>query len=333
MRRCRPQGASANKANDHGRVSRAGTHHAEEYPMPSARKKRATRPKPKFRASWCGQLRFGLVAFEVQAINAQIKEKAEVHFHLLHEPDHQRIHYAKICPKHGEVPNNEIEGYEYATGKYVEFEKEELDLLRTDKDKALTIDAFVSADDIDPLYFDGRMYYLLPAGANSSEPYTLLEAAMQKKQRWGIGQVVFSGREQLALVRPLDGMLSMSMLNYAAEIRTSADFKNEFTRAQTSARKQRLADDLVSSWQEGKFDFSQYRDRYQEKVQQAIEAKEKGTEIVAPQEEEPEVINLMDALKRSVASAESKSRRAARGSTTRRKKPKAKSHPAKRRRA
>src|SRR5215216_6017105 len=73
--------------------------------------------KSKYRASWRGQLRFGLVSFEVQAINAENKERSDIHFHLLHEPDHERIHYAKICPKHGEVPSDEIvEGYEYAKG-------------------------------------------------------------------------------------------------------------------------------------------------------------------------------------------------------------------------
>src|SRR3954467_3726981 len=134
--------------------------------------------RSKFRASWRGQLRFGLVSFAVQAINAANKDKAEIHFHLLHEPDQQRIHYAKMCPKHGEVSNDEIvEGFEYAKGKYVEFDKEELDVLRTEQEKALTIDAFVSTEEIDPIYFDGRMYYLLPSGTSSSEPYALLEAA------------------------------------------------------------------------------------------------------------------------------------------------------------
>jgi len=164
--------------------------------MATARKKRGRKARSKFRASWRGQLRFGLVSFEVQAINAHIRENSEVHFHLIHEPDHKRIHYAKICPEHGEVPNDEVvEGYEYAKGRYVEFEKEELDVLRTDEDKALTIDAFVGPDEIDPLYFDGRMYYLVPSKADDNEPYTLLEAAMAKKKRWGVGQVVFSGRE------------------------------------------------------------------------------------------------------------------------------------------
>jgi DNA end-binding protein Ku len=269
--------------------------------MVTKRRKGKSKPRSKFRASWRGQLRFGLVSFEVQAVNAEIKENAEVHFHLLHEPDHERIHYAKMCPKHGEVPNDEIiEGYEYAKGKYVEFEKEELDTLRSEKEKALTIDAFVTSDEIDPIYFDGRMYYLIPSGASASEPYSLLEAAMEKKGRWGVGQVVFSGREQLAVVRPLDGVLTMAMLNYDAEIRKPSAIKSEFTRAHTTPRKLKLAEELVGKWHEGKFDFSEYKDRYRQKVKQAIEAKEKGVDIEPPEEEEGEVINLMEALQRSV---------------------------------
>jgi len=283
--------------------------------MATARKKRGRKPRSKFRASWRGQLRFGLVSFEVQAINAHVRENSEVHFHLIHEPDHKRIHYAKICPEHGEVPNDEIvEGYEYAKGRYVEFEKEELDVLRTEDDKALTIDAFIGPNDIDPLYFDGRMYYLVPSKAEDNEPYALLEAAMAKKKRWGVGQVVFSGRQQLAVVRPMDGVLVMAMLNYDAEMRKPDTIKSEFTRARTTPRKQRLAEDLVTKWQDGRFEFAAYKDRYQQKVKHAIEAKEKGLPVEAPEEEEPEVINLMEALQRSVAGvAGRKSHKAAGG--------------------
>ncbi len=267
-------------------------------------KSKKSKPRSKFRASWRGQLRFGLVSFEVQAINAEIKEQAEVHFHLLHAPDHKRIHYAKICPEHGEVPNDEIvEGYEYAKGRYVEFSKEELDAVRTEQEKALTIDAFVGPGAIDPMYFDGRVYYLMPSGNNANEPYTLLEAAMEKMKRWGVGQVVFSGREQLAVVRPNEGVLMMMMLNYDAEMRKPSDIKSEITRAHTTPSKLRLAEELVGQWHEGEFDFSSYRDRYHQKVKRAIEAKEKGEEITPPEEQEPEVINLMDALKRSVEGA------------------------------
>jgi DNA end-binding protein Ku len=296
------------------------------------RKLKKSAPKSKFRASWRGQLRFGLVSFEVQAINAEIKENAEVHFHLLHAPDRQRIHYAKICPEHGEVANKEIvEGYEIAKGQYVEFDKEELDALRTDREKALTIDAFVATDEIDPIYFDGRMYYLMPAGGGAGEPYALLEAAMERKKRWGVGQVVFSGREQLALVRPYGGVLTMAMLNYDAEIRKPSEIKGEFTQAKTESRKLKLADELVSEWQTGDFDFSQYHDRYREKIKQAIEAKRKGEEIRPPEEEPREVINLMDALKQSVARAGGHAKKSSGGSKSA--EPKRKSRTPRRRRA
>jgi DNA end-binding protein Ku len=196
------------------------------------RKKRtkAKKPRAKHRASWKGPLRFGLISFEVQAINAEIKEKSGYHFHLLHAPDHQRIHYAKVCPQHGEVPSDEIvEGYEYSKGRYIEVEKEEIENLRTEKERALTIDAFIDPAEIDPLYFDGRMYYLLPAGDQAQEAYALLAAAMEKQDRWAVGQVVFSGREQLALVRPIDRVLTMAMLNYDAEIRKPTDMKDQLT--------------------------------------------------------------------------------------------------------
>lgn len=276
-----------------------------------AKKKKApSKSLSKHRASWRGQLRFGLVSFEVQAVNAEIKENAEVHFHLLHAPDHERIHFAKVCPKHGEVPQDEIvEGFEYAKGKYVEFDKEELDELRTQSEKALTLDAFVDADEIDPIYFDGRMYYLIPSDTGSNEPYALLEAAMQRQDKWGIGQVVFSGREQLTLVRPVDGVLAMSMLNYDAEIRKPSEIKRVFSRPETSARKLRLAEQLIANWHEAKFDFSDYKDHYRQKVKAAINAKKKGEPITVPEEEEPEVINLMDALKRSISHGTSKSRK------------------------
>src|SRR6185503_14317799 len=129
----------------------------------------------KHRASWKGNLTFGLVSFPVQAFNARNAEQSDVHFHQLHAECHRRIRYAKMCPVHGEVTNDEIiSGYEYAKGKYVEIEPEELDVLRTQTERSLTIDAFVEPDAIDPIYFDGRMYYLAPDGPVAEEPYAVI---------------------------------------------------------------------------------------------------------------------------------------------------------------
>ena len=191
----------------------------------------------------------------MQAINAENKSNAEIHFHLCMSQTTSGFTTQDVSQTWRGPSDEIVEGFEVAKGKYVEFEKEELDLLRSEQEKALTIDAFVSADEIDPIYFDGRMYYLIPSGANPSEPYTLLEAAMEKKERWAVGQVVFSGREQFAVVRPVDGVLVMAMLNYDAEIRKPAELKTNSREPRTTPSKLKLAEQLIGKWHDGKFDF------------------------------------------------------------------------------
>jgi len=264
---------------------------------------KSTKRQPKHRASWKGHLTFGLVSFPVQAINAFEPRKSDIHFHQLHAECHRRIHYEKVCPVHGQVSSDEIvSGYEYAKGKYIEIDPEELDALRTKKERSLTIDSFVDPDEIDPIYFDGRMYYLVPDGAAGEEPYHVVLEAMQKENCWGVGQVVFSGKDQLVAVRPMDDMLHMAMLNYDEEIRRPADVMAAGKRPRPTGRKVQLAQTLIKNWSNDHFDFAAYDDRYRDKVQELISAKVHGHEIVAPEEEaEPEVVNLMDALKKSLA--------------------------------
>src|ERR1700722_5161320 len=136
--------------------------------MPAKMKNKKRKPQkriPKHRPSWRGMLRFGLVVFPVEAFNAHARGQGPIAFHQLHATCHSRIHYKKVCPIHGDVSNDEIvSGYEYCPGEYVEFEPEELDDLRSEKERALTIDAFIPPRDLDPIYFDGRMYFLAPAG-------------------------------------------------------------------------------------------------------------------------------------------------------------------------
>lgn len=269
-----------------------------------SRSKRASRPKTKsksWRASWKGELRLGLVRFSVEAINAHSRSGGDVHFHQLHAECHSRIQYQKTCPIHGEVDQDEIVmGYEYARGKYVEVDPDELDALRTSAERALTIEEFIPAEELDPIYYDGRMYYLVPDEANDREPYQLLRQALEAEEQIGIGQVVFSGKEQLAAIRPRGNVLVMAMLNYAPELRDSAALGvGEATKV--SPRNLHLAKELIASMESDRFDLSDYEDRYQERVKDLIAAKKKGEEIVTPpEEEEGDVINLMDALKRSL---------------------------------
>jgi DNA end-binding protein Ku len=266
-------------------------------------KRRTTRQPTTFRSSWKGHIRFGLVSFPVQAVNAQSKSGGDIHFHQLHATCHSRIRYKKVCPIHGEVSQDEIvSGYEYERGKYVELEKEELDELRPENERALSIDTFIEPGGIDPIYLDGRTYYLIPDGSEAQEPYVLFREAMKRQERWGVGHAVMFGRDQLALVRPIEQLLSMSLLNYDAEIRKPKDMEDDVAEPKLAPRKVELAEKLVQTWTEDDFDFSAYKDTYQDKLKELLEAKVEGRDVVAPaaEEEAPEVINLMDALQASV---------------------------------
>src|SRR5690242_20527454 len=186
-----------------------------------ATKRRKSKPKRSssdWRASWKGELQVGLVRFNVEAINAHSPSGSDVHFHQLHAECHSRIKYQKVCPIHGEVAQDEIVlGYEYGRGKYVEIDPDELDQLRTKAERALNVEVFIDPGQLDPIYYDGLMYFLSPTASNAREPYHLLRRALNESVQIGIGQVVFSGKEQLAAILPEQTVLTMAMLNYAPE--------------------------------------------------------------------------------------------------------------------
>lgn len=249
-------------------------------------------------------VRFGLVVFPVEAFNAHAPESGHLPLHQLHAKCHSRIRYQKTCPIHGPVTNDEIvSGYEYSKGHYVEIDAEELDELRTDEERSLTIDAFVTPAKLDPIYLDGRMYYLSPEGAAAREPYAVFLEALKRQERWGVGQVIFSGKQQVALLRPYRDALHMALLNYAAEIRDPESVVSPPEHVSEIEKKVKLAEQLIENWGEPHFDLSKYHDTYIEKEKALIKAKAEGREIVVSEpEERPQVINLMDALKKSMAS-------------------------------
>jgi DNA end-binding protein Ku len=257
------------------------------------------------RYSWKGFLRLSLVSVPVQAFNVQESGQAgNISLHQLHDKDHARIRYVKVCPQHGEVSSDEIvSGYEVSKDEYVVIEPSELEALRAPAEKAITLDSFVAPDSIDLLYFSGRNYYLLPDGEAGVKPYTVLLRAMAKQNKWGVGQAVMFGREHLVLVRPQDELLSLALLNYADEIRHSEAF--ELGEAKVSATELQLAETLIKASTAKKFDIAKYQNEYAHKLRMLIEAKVEGREIVTPPgEEEPVVVNLMDALRASVAKTE-----------------------------
>ncbi len=245
---------------------------------------------------------FGLVTIPVEAVNALDPRGGEVHFHQIHKECDSRIQYRKVCPIHGEVPKDEIVmGYEYRKGKYVELDPEGIAAARSEADRQLRIDAFVRPETIDPLHFDGRMYYLLPADAASHEPYAVMLDAMAREDCQGVGHLVFSGKDQMALIRPVAGLLQMSMLRYESEIRSPRKTAAAIKKPGNITREVRLAQSLIEEWFQDHLDFSKYQNAHRARVKELIDAKLRGHEIAVPPREKPEKsLNLMDALKRSM---------------------------------
>jgi len=258
------------------------------------------------RHTWKGFLRLSLVTVPVKAYTANAPGGGEIHLNQIHAPCHSRIRYKKTCPIHGEVPNDEIvSGYQYAKDQYVIVDPDELDKLWTDSDKAIQISSFVAPDAIDPVYFDGQTYYLAPDGPIGNKPYALLHDGLVRLKLHAVAQVVLRGKEQLVLLRPAGKVIAMTMLSYSSQIVKPSVIEPEIPSEQASPDESQLVEMLLKAHTATDFDIDQFKDAYTEKLTALIEAKVAGKEIVAPPpEEHPQVINLMEALKQSIAQVE-----------------------------
>jgi DNA end-binding protein Ku len=255
------------------------------------------------RSCWKGFLKLSLVAVPVKAYSATVSGGGDIHLHQLHADCHSRIRYHKVCPLHGQVAHDAIvSGYEYTKGQYVVVDTAELDQLRSADDKALTIAAFIAPEALDPLYASGKSYYLLPDGPVGHKPYAVLAQGMRDLNRHAIAQVVLHGREQIVLLRPLDRLLVLTVLQLDQQITKPATFRDEVPAPEVAAEELQLARTLIEASTPAAWDFSCYQDVYTAKLSRLIEAKVAGEEIVAaPVPEHPQVINLMEALRQSVA--------------------------------
>lgn len=254
------------------------------------------------RTSWKGFLKLSLVSVPVKAYTANNTDE-EIRLNQLHGECHGRVRYKKVCEAHGELKAEDIvSGFEYTKDQYVVIAEDELSKVRARSDKSVAIDGFVAPEKIDPVYLAGRTYYLLPDGAAGNRPYALLVRGMADANVVAIAQVVISGREQLVMLRPQDGMLVMSVLNYPKRVRAATPYRDELPDEKPSTSELALANTLIGASTLAEFDFQGYRDAYVENLTKLIQLKVEGREIVqAPDPEEPKILNLMEALKKSVA--------------------------------
>ena len=275
------------------------------------------------RSVWSGSISFGLVNVPVKAYTA-VREH-QVHFNQLDKKSGSRIRYEKVAEKTGkEVSSDDIElAYEIRKGRYVTFEKSELEDLKPASTKTIDVQDFVALADIDPIYYD-RTYWLGPDGDPAKKAYALLLAAMEDRERVGIGSVVMRNKQYLAAIRPLDGALAMSTMRFADEIVDRKDIADVPTRrSKPDPKELRLATQIVDSL-ESDWKPERYHDTFTEQLHEIIERKDKGKDVVVDADadvDKGEVLDLMAALEASVSKAkEARSKAKPKSSTRARKK-------------
>ena len=250
------------------------------------------------RAIWSGSISFGMVSIPVKLYGAT--ESKDISFHLLHATCGTRLKQVRWCPTDEvEVPWNEtVRGYEYTKGEYVKLTPEDFEQLPLPSRHIIDLSAFVEESEIDPVYYE-RSYYLAP-DERAEKPYALLMKAMQEKGLTALATIAIRNKEQLCAIRPKGGTIMLETLYFPDEVRSS---EVDISGAKVSERELDMAFTLIELLRKP-FEPEEYQDHYREALSQLIEAKLEGRDVVkAPQERETKVIDLADALRKSVEAA------------------------------
>lgn len=253
--------------------------------------------------SWKGSISFGLIYIPI-ALHIAAQEKG-ISFNQLHKETKQRIRYIKTCEDCNNPVSNEdiVKGYEYDKGKYVIFNQEDFDKLKTERDKSIMIQQFVNLEEIDPIFYQ-KSYYIVPQGAEKA--FELLKKAMREENKVGIAKVVLTEKESLVALRINNQDMLLSTLFFSNEIKKSP---SKELNVSLDDKEIKLAKEIINSMTEP-FKPDNFRDEYNEKVLQAIETKIRGEEIVAPIDKKVnKAIDLMDALQKSLQATKGKESR------------------------
>jgi len=251
------------------------------------------------RAIWTGTISFGLVNVPVRMYSAI--EEADVHFHLVHEPDGGRIGYEKVCKAENEpVPDDEIvKAYEVKKDELVVLTDEDFAAVKVEGVKTIEISAFVPYEEIDPIYFE-RTFYLGPQDGGE-KVYSLLRQAMEQTGLAAIGKYVMRDKQHLGCLRIREGVITLERLFFHDEIRPTKGISPRKTKVPTAELK--MATSLIGQF-ETHFAPERYEDTHRAALMKVIKAKQKGKTITAvPAAEDEEPADLLAALKASVDAA------------------------------
>ena len=253
------------------------------------------------RATQSGTISFGLVSIPVKFFTAASSE--QVRFNMLHEKCGTRVKQRLYCPTDDELVErtDTIKGFEYTKGQYVTFDEEELKKLETERSNSIDIVEFVPIETIDFIHVE-KSYYLGP-DKGGDKAYKLLNQSMDRSGKVAVGRWAARGKEQLILIRPYKGGLLLHQLYHHNEVRAFEDIDAGAT-FQFSEVEEDLADKLIDQLTSEKFDPERYSDEYADRVRGVVEQKVAGKEItVAPEQPKAQIIDLFEALKKSLADA------------------------------
>jgi len=256
------------------------------------------------RPYWSGQIQISLVSFGVKLFPAT-EAKSEIRFHQLSRKSGERIKHQKVSDEEGPVENSDIvKGYEYRKGEYVSVEPEEIEHLRIPSRHTLDVTQFVDEDELDPEFFE-KPYFVVPENDVQAEAFAVVRKALQTTKKVGLGKIAFGGREHLVAVSaPADdklaGMMAYTM-RYAEELRDPAAFFGDIKKVAVDEDQLSLAKELIKR-KAAKFVPDKFKDEYEAALREMIEAKVKHAPIPRdePAPKSAKVINLMDALRKSV---------------------------------
>jgi len=272
------------------------------------------------RPYWSGQITISLVSFGVKLYVAT-EAKGEIHFHQISRKTGERVKYQKVSASAAErhtdgedaaavVEKDEIvKGYEYRKGEYVTIEPKELEDLRVPSKHTMEVTQFVDAADIDPEFFE-KPYFVVPENDSQAAAFAVVRQALKETKKVALSKIAFGGREHVVAIRPteddsLGGMMAYTM-RYAEELRDPKDYFRDVKKAAVDEDSLELAKELIKR-KAAKFDPSKFVDGYEVALKELVQAKVDKAPI--PKDEEPEapkrgqVINLMDALRKSVGKA------------------------------
>ena len=276
------------------------------------------------RATWKGYLKISLVNIPIKVFPAT-ESSGSISFNQLHAECQTRIQQKKWCPHcEREVPNAEIvKGFEFEKGRYVVMSEDDLEKVRPESTRIIDLVQFADAAALDPMYVD-RTYYLAPDGGVAADAFAVMRDGMRGKV--GIGKLALYGREYLVAVRPFERGIVMHTLHHAAEMR-GIDAVDELRSVPETVKPEemKLARQVIQTFEQP-LDLADYRDEYRAGLQTIIDAKIAGEEVVATTTEAPlKVVNLMEALKKSLDAVSASKKRPVKAAITK--------APAKRKRA